>query len=1048
MRKVLGAGAWLLAATACWLGSGGETRLYAAEIAGYVYDAAARVVAGAEVTLVRPADGSRRLATTNVQGFFSFPGLAPGRFRLQVTSAGFEPAEIEDLGVSVDQAVRLEIFLRPRGPRESVTVESRSWELGVSGGSLGGNVKTAAIEELPLNGRDVLELAALTAVVLPNRNRPRNVSVGYGTPFSIAGARPTQNAFYLDGISIADHTGATPAGVTGVSLGLDTLQEFSVLTAARGAGLGRAAGGVINAVTRSGSNEFHGSAFYYLRDAALDARNFFDKTKNMSYSRHQGGFQAGFPLRRNVWFGFVGVEALHENDAITQIDTTLSEEARRGNLRAGAVSVAPEIAEILEAFPHPNGEILGDTALFEFINPRRTRQFSFTGRIDTLQFEGRQWNVRYSLDQARRSDRTTFDLLDRSNESRQQSLAINGLREISPRLLHSTRLGFSRSWIWDGKTSGAEGGVTEDPGFAFLPGMRGPGIIDVVGLSTFPGAPGALDSDRAAFTSIQFYQDVTWVVGQHSWAFGGSLERTYFNFDSTNLPLGEFSFGSLADFLTNRPRRFTAQWPGSDTVRGFRQWVTGLYIQDRWSPSPRVAFDLGLRFERASVPAEVNGKLANLDELTDPEMRVGEPLFEPPRGFKGYPHLGLAVAVDGDRKTIVRTGFGVYPELVLSHYLLLSGVRNPPFFTMAQLRDVPQGAFPSAAHGLLVDRGVPNRRAERIPRQFDQPYVQQWHLSAEHRFHRGRKIRLSYLGSHSLHLSTLIEDANLIVPIRLPDGRWYFPSEGERLNPHFGRIRDRLFEGHGFYHGFEAEWQMAEPWHGIQGTLGYSFGKSLDDSSTTFAQTEAVNAIGLPVHDPRFNRGPSNHDVRHRWVGHLVWEPSVVGASPWRRLLDGWRLALLWEATSGLPFSATLAYDAAGSGTSRPDYRGGQRPDLRPGASNNPVLGTPERWFDLSVFERPERGFLGNLGRNTLRGPAYWNLDLSLARRFPFGAGGEGKALEVRLEAFNLFNHTNLALPDPRRTMVFTADGVVEDAGRITEAYPARRIQIGLRWVF
>jgi hypothetical protein len=1012
-----------------------------------VYDTSARVVAGAHVSILRQADGLTRSTTSNSQGFFSFPNLTPGRFSLQVTGPDFEPASIQDLTLSVDQAIRLEISLRPLGPQESVTVQVRSWELGVAHGGLGGLVTAQVIEELPLNGRDVVQLAALTAVVVPSRSRARNINTGYGVPFSIAGARPTQNAIYLDGINIADHTGATPAGVTGILQGLDTLQEFSVLTTARGASVGRAAGGVINAVTRSGSNELHGSGFYSLRDGHLDARNFFEPSRDPDYSRHQAGVQFGLPLQPDVLFGFLAMEWLSESDSMVAIDTTLSDRAREGDLLSGPVTIAPEIAAVLDAYPRPNGAVLGDTALFQFSNPQRTRQLSFSGRLDSLWIKDQHWSLRYSFDDAHRRDRSTFDLLDRRSQSRHQSLALNGLREPAPQVVHLTRFGFNRSRAWDGRTDGT-GAIINQPELAFLPAGWGPGIIDVPGLSTFPGAPGALDSDRAAFTSVQLYQDLTWIRGRHSLALGGNLERTHFNFDSTSLPLGEFTFPTLKDFLTNRPSRFRAQLPGSDTIRGFRQWIVGMYAQDRWNLFPWLTLELGLRFERATVPIEVQGKLANLDELTDPETRVGRPLFETPRGSHWYPHVGLAVALDDRRSTLLRAGYGMFPELILSNYLLLHGVRNPPFFNSAQLRNVAAGSFPSGAYVDLVARGRPDQRVERIPRVFDQPYVQQWHMSLEHRFRRGRKVRLSYLGSHALHLSTLIEDANLLVPVRLPDGRWYFPPDAPRLNPHFGRIRDRIFEGHGFYHGLEAEWQLTEPWHGWQGGIGYSFGKSLDDSSTTFAQTEAVNAIGVPVHDSRFNRSPSDHDIRHRWAGHLIGELQVGGSAFWRRLLNGWRLAFLWEATSGLPFSATLAYDAAGSGTSRPDYRGGQRPDLRPGASNNPVLGTPERWVDVSVFERPQPGFLGNLGRNTLRGPSYANLDLSLARRLGARFGKEGTSLELRAEAFNLLNHPNLALPDPRRTMVFTQDSVVEDFGRITEAYPGRRIQLGIRLIF
>lgn len=487
-----------------------------AEISGYVYDTSAGVVAGARVSILRQADGLTRSTTSDSQGFFSFPNLSPGHFSLQVSRADFEPASIQDLTLSVDQAIRLEISLRPRGPHETVTVQVRSWELG----GLGGLVTSQVIEELPLNGRDVVQLAALTATVVPSRGRARNINTGYGVPFSIAGARPTQNAIYLDGINIADHTGATPAGVTGILQGLDTLQEFSVLTTTRGASLGRAAGGVINAVTRSGSNEFHGSGFYSLRDGHLDARNFFQPSRDTDYSRHQGGLQLGFPLQPDVLFGFLAVEWLRENDNAVAIDTTLSDRAREGDLLSGPVTVDPEVAAVLEAYPRANGPILGDTALFQFNNPQRTRQLSFSGRLDSLRMKDQQWSLRYSFDDAHRRDRSTFDLLDRRSESRHQSLVLNGLWEPAPQLVHSTRFGFNRSLAWDGRTDGT-GAVINDTGLAFLPGRHGPGIIDVPGLSAFPGARGALDSDRrrslrcsSTRTSLGFEGGTPWPSGE------------------------------------------------------------------------------------------------------------------------------------------------------------------------------------------------------------------------------------------------------------------------------------------------------------------------------------------------------------------------------------------------------------------------------------------------------------------------------------------------------------------------------------------------------
>jgi hypothetical protein len=397
---------------------------------------------------------------------------------------------------------------------------------------------------------------------------------------------------------------------------------------------------------------------------------------------------------------------------------------------------------------------------------------------------------------------------------------------------------------------------------------------------------------------------------------------------------------------------------------------------------------------------------------------------------------------------LLRAGFGIYPELVLSHYLLLQGTRNPPFFSMAEARALQSGDFPARALERLLESGRIDARVERMPPRFRQPYVQQWQAGLDHRLGADVTLRVSYLGSHGVHLSTLIEDANLVTPEMLPDGQLYFPEGGVRINPNFGMIRDRRFEGHSFYHALQVESVLRRSRRGLSGKVGYTWGRSIDDSSTSFAQTEYRNSIGIPVNDPRFNRGASNHDLRHRFTGHLMLDLPAPEGGGWKQVLRGWGLSLVAEASSGFPFSATLAYDAARTGTNRPDYRGGQRPDVGGDGDNNPLLRTVDRWFDPLAFARPTPGFLGNLGRNTLLGPGYLGFDLSLKRAFRIPFGGDGSRLEFRLEAFNAVNRTNLALPDPARTEVFTRDGVREDAGRITQAFSARELQVGLRWTF
>jgi hypothetical protein len=412
------------------------------------------------------------------------------------------------------------------------------------------------------------------------------------------------------------------------------------------------------------------------------------------------------------------------------------------------------------------------------------------------------------------------------------------------------------------------------------------------------------------------------------------------------------------------------------------------------------------------------------------------------------PRVGLAWDVLGSGRTVVRAGYGIYPDLLLGHHLLSAGSRNPPFFLRGETRDLSDGDFPKGGYARLVSDPTLELRVWRFPRHPSQPYVQQWNLNIEQRLNRRSSLRAAYVGSHGVHLSSVTADANIVNPVRLTDGRLYFPEDGEPVNPFFSRIRNHTFDAQSFYHALQMRFEHRLD-YGFQLLASYSFSKNIDDSSNFVDNDEASNAAMLPINDnPRYNRGLSSQDIRHYVSGSATWALPVSEGAGWRRLLGGWQLEGIWTYASGMPASVWLDYDAARTQTHESGPAISQRPNLAAGWTGNPVTHDPEGWVTARAFSRPEPGFLGNLGRNTILGPDFCNVDFSVVKTAAWPKPGSAARVELRFEFFNLFNRTNFNLPATERMAVFSEDSVREDFAKITSAGNSREIQVGLKLRF
>lgn len=1009
-------------------------------------DPSQRPIEAAQITVTNVETGRTSQVASDALGGYLISPLEIGRYRVSVAKDGFKTAVHDNVDLAVDRIAVLRHFLTLGEASDRVTVEAAAILTEATASTVSSVIGGRAIAELPLNGRDFVQLATLDAGVPVARGRQRTVFNGYGVPISIAGGRPMQNHFRLDGVSITTYNGSTPGSINGVNLGAEAVAEFSVLSSTFSAQYGRASGGVINAVTRSGTNKLHGSLFYFHRNDQLDARNHFDPAKKPEYRRHQYGGALGGPISSNQTFFFVNYEGLRDARGRTTINTTLSDNARQGILQSGTVRIDPLVAPFVALYPRPNGAILGDTGLFTYANDQSGSEGFVTARLDHNLGLSDKLFARYSFDSGERAEKTAFALGRRTNDSVYHSAALEHTHIFSPHLLNTVRFGLLRTDTSAGNTQTATPG-TDLAALSFIPGGPAAGTIDVGGLTLFPGGSGAENVNRHVLNSYQFTGDLTWQRSRYSMKAGVRIERTQYNLDSQVEPLGAYRFRNIQSFLTNNVAdRFRAQLPGSDTVRRHRQWIPAWYAQGTWKALPRLTLDLGLRHEWATVPIEADGKTANLDQLTGHSTRIGGPMFDTNSARMFYPRAGLAWDITGRGATVVRAGYGLYAELLLSPYIMRFSVRNPPFFQRGSTRNFRPGDFPKGGWAILIQSDSAEQTAERIPRDLRQPYVQQWNLNIEQRLGDSTSARLSYLGSHGIRLSSVTDDANTVSPAALSDGRLFFPANAPRINNFFSAVRNRAFDAQSHYHGLHARVERRFS-RGVGVQASYAFSKSMDDSSDYLSTSEAVNSAFLPfAGSAKLNRGLSGHDVRHSLVIYGTWELPSPSAGAARSILGGWRLGAIASASSGLPTTAWLGYDGARTRTSAVGADTGQRPDLVLGV--NPQTGDPNRWIAAGAFSRPTPGFLGNLARNSIAGPDLRNLDISVIKSLPLARRREGMALDLRFEFFNLTNHTNFHLPARDRMEVFTATAVREDAGRITSAGDSRQIQLGVRLRF
>ncbi len=1033
-----------------------------ATVLGTVTDEKGAVVTKAKIIVKNLDTNLVRETTSDEAGRYRIPELAVGQYEVTGEGQGFRAQVHRGIELTVGREVVVDFTLRVGNVQDRVVIEGDATLVETTSSAVKYLVNRRQIEELPLNGRDVLQLATLqNGVVSTTSIGDTQENVGPGTTRLIVnGSRLDSNIYYLDGTDTTDAFGYSPGGMGGGFLGVDALQEFQVLTSSYSAEFGVGGGAIVNAVTKSGSNEFHGTAFEFLRHSALDARNFFNAQK-LPFKRNQFGGSLGGPLIKDRTFFFFNYEGLRRREGISNIYIVPSPAARAGNLTTGQITVAQSVLPYLALYPLPNGPISGDTGTFRRDVNESTNEDFFTVRLDHKLTDKHSLFGRYTFDDSDlRKAADTSVILDQVLTSRNQYVTLEGQSVFSARAVNTLRFSFSRNNF----ASDFPFIVPVPASLSFVPGQP-MGAFSLQGLSSLRDSLAA--PRRFVLNNFEISNQFIYNRGAHALKFGGLAHRYQLNADSTLVPDGVYVYGGgVRPFLTATPLVLFVPFPGTNFYRGIRQTLFGFYVQDDWKARPNLTINLGLRYEPISSPTEVNGKVANLRNFTDRATTPGDPFIENPSKRSFAPRLGFAWDPSGDGKWSVRAGFGVFNASLRPMQYRFAMSNQPPFGRLVVLPGInfQTGAsfFPNS-YSLFINNPLPNPELLWIM-QFEakQPTVYRWNLNLERELSKNLIVSAGYVGSRGIHLLTNAS-SNVRIDFQIVNGQRFYPQIGStqaaRFNPNFGAMQIVAFNGDSYYNGlqFSATKRYSS---GLQFQMTYTFSKSIDVGSAT----ESVFTNGATGGDfqdplaPGTDKSLSDFDIRHNFVGNFLWElpfgkgrkygGSLSGAAG--KIVSGWGFGGILNLRSGFPFVVTLGFDRARNGI---DNVQSQRPDLAPGrTSASAITGDPNRYVDPTAFQLQPAGFYGNLGRNTLKGPNLRSFDFSILKKT---AITERINTELRVEFFNVFNITNFSPPNATSRVVFNAAdssgrGVVPgNFGQLTRtSVNSRQIQFGLkiRW--
>lgn len=1027
----------------------GVSQVSRGTILGTVKDPTGAVIPGVSVVILNEGTGLTRSLITDESGSYAAELLPVGNYRVEAELSGFSKEVRTGLELHVDQKARVDLTLRIGEVTQVVEVNEAAPLVQTEDASLASTMDNRKIVELPLNGRDMAQLAYL----IPGAFAPRQgSSLGGRGGFSIAGQTESTNQIMLDGVN--NNGGGTHE--ISARVNVDAIQEFKIQTNTYGAQYGRFAGAQVDAVTKSGTNEFHGNIYYFHRNDNLDARNFFDpwplETKP-EFKRHQYGATLGGPIVQNRTFFFAGYQGQRQfklntktgtlplpeywDGDFSRIGRTIIDPVSRqpfANNRIPRERISPQALQYRQFYPlatNPTTPVQNYTAL----QPSPDNYHLMNGRLDhslssNHSFFASYTNYRNDLIEYPIAGNPTIPEFAVDGHIYSQLFALSDVYLISQTVLNEFRLGFNRlirvrdPLTYKGRYANQELGITGTIADRF-PLTRGVPYIDITGIERI--------GDNTNIPQHNYNQAYTIVNtlsiqrGTHALKVGIDYYKKGQNTIFITNPRGRLNFSGastgygFADFLLGLPSRTERNIPGDCERCGidFHLFATSVnaFIQDDWKVNGKLTLNLGLRYELNWPLQEKYNKLYSFDPATA-QLRRADRLKDPLYKFDKNnfaPRIGIAYRPFDDTKTVVRGGFGVFYGVDSLCNCSYYSINPPNFFNQAYT--------PDATTALTLADPFPAARANTAlsifgsPREYPNYYYTNWSFSLQRELPGNFVIETIYEGKKGMNLYQS-RNLNQAVPgpgslaSRRPYSQWETITYQEAV-------------GQSNYHGgtLKVEKRFS---HGLSMLSSYTYGKMLDNAGNP------QNSYNV-----KEERGPSDFHNTHRYTASSVFELPVGTGRRFltgidgvgRFLLSGWEMSGIFIARSGQPFTPIYTNDNSGTGQFRD----------RPNLIGNPQLEnpTPQGWFNVAAFANPGAGRFGNAGKGSLLGPGMWNADISLMKNTPWG---ENRNVQFRAEFFNALNHTNFDAPNVQANSA--------NFGRIFSAQDSRQIQLGLKVIY